>query len=213
MIKPKTKHPRGIGRRARCMWQEADRPWGRKDAHPERARKRQAFVEYQGATLIPNPVVAQPHPGASEKPFEEAELAENLHEFSLSIDQGERTTVSIALHERRMDSPVTRAPEVSAKYVAANPRDETKEEVGLRLLVPDGEMGQLQTTEIIAQHARNGAVARQLEALYYDTADRALFTHGLSEVPGAAARRSTRLGCVHNANPERADEGTSIGYS
>jgi inorganic triphosphatase YgiF len=162
------------------MEQEGGRPRGRKDAHPGRACKRQTFVEYQRATLTPNPVVAQPHPGAREKPFEEAELAKNPREFSLSTDQGERTTVSIALHERRMDSPVTRAPEVSAKYVAANPRDETKEEVGLRLLVPDGEMGQLQTTDIIARHARNGAVARQLEALYYDTADRALFTHGLS---------------------------------
>jgi inorganic triphosphatase YgiF len=79
-----------------------------------------------------------------------------------------------------MASPVTHAPGSGAKIVAANPRKDTKEEVELKLLVPPGKMEQLLTTPIIIRHAGSGGVTRQLDAIYYDTPDRALRNHGLS---------------------------------
>jgi len=67
-----------------------------------------------------------------------------------------------------------------AQIVSGTPRVDTQEEVELKLLVPSGEMEQIRTAPVIARHARNGGVARELEAVYYDTPDRTLFTHGLS---------------------------------
>ncbi len=52
-------------------------------------------------------------------------------------------------------------------------------ERGLRLLGPPRSLGLLQEAPIIAQHARRGVV-RQLETIYYDTPDRALFASDLS---------------------------------
>jgi triphosphatase len=53
-------------------------------------------------------------------------------------------------------------------------------EVELKLLAPEGGLDLLYEAPIIARYARNGGAARRLEAIYYDTPDRILFTHGLS---------------------------------
>jgi inorganic triphosphatase YgiF len=70
---------------------------------------------------------------------------------------------------------------------AAHPRGDAVEappnrasEVELKLLVPPGTLAQIEKVPAIVRHARNRGVTRRLEATYYDTADRALFRHGLS---------------------------------
>src|SRR6516165_4392038 len=56
-----------------------------------------------------------------------------------------------------------------------------KKEIELKLLVPPGGyMEQLRTAPVIARHARNGGSAQRLEAIYYDTPERTLFSHGMS---------------------------------
>jgi inorganic triphosphatase YgiF len=54
------------------------------------------------------------------------------------------------------------------------------EEVELKLLAPAGALDKLQEAKVITRHARDAIVSRHLEATYYDTADRVLFSHGLS---------------------------------
>jgi triphosphatase len=59
-------------------------------------------------------------------------------------------------------------------------RSAGNDEVELKLLVPAGQLGQIREAPVIARHARNAGVTRRLEAVYYDTPDRALFSHGMS---------------------------------
>jgi hypothetical protein len=73
------------------MWLDEGSPKGREDEYLERARELQAFVDHPGAALLPNPMVAHPHPSGSEARVEEAELLENLGEFpGRNTDQGDR---------------------------------------------------------------------------------------------------------------------------
>jgi triphosphatase len=53
-------------------------------------------------------------------------------------------------------------------------------EAELKLLAPAGTLEQLREAPTIARYARDTGSARQLEAVYYDTPDRALFGNGLS---------------------------------
>jgi triphosphatase len=53
-------------------------------------------------------------------------------------------------------------------------------EIELKLLAPAGVLDRLREAPVIVRHARNGGVARRLDAVYYDTPDRTLFRHGLS---------------------------------
>lgn len=87
MAKNEKQHDREIRARARRMWLEAGAPKGREDEYQERARELQAIVEHPGAALLPNPMVAHPHPIDI---VEEAELLENLGEFPGRSDQGDR---------------------------------------------------------------------------------------------------------------------------
>jgi triphosphatase len=57
---------------------------------------------------------------------------------------------------------------------------EVKDEVELKLLVPAGMLDQLREAPVIARRARDGGVASQLDAVYYDTPDCSLQSHGLS---------------------------------
>jgi Protein of unknown function (DUF2934) len=90
MTRAEQDHDRQIRARARRMWREAGKPKGREDEYVERARELQAFVEHPAAGLLPNPMVAHPHPATSMEPVEEAELLENLGEFPGRTDQGDR---------------------------------------------------------------------------------------------------------------------------
>lgn len=53
-------------------------------------------------------------------------------------------------------------------------------EVELKLLAEPGAMERLRQAPIIAQHACNGGLVRRLDAIYYDTPDRALYRNGMS---------------------------------
>ena len=88
MTRVECEHDRNIRLRAQRMWLEAGSPKGREDEYLERARELQAIVEHPDAGLLPNPMVAHPHP--MEQPVEEAELLENLGEFPGRTDQGDR---------------------------------------------------------------------------------------------------------------------------
>jgi len=79
-----------------------------------------------------------------------------------------------------MDDKVMRAPKPGAAKVFGCVSAAGKEEIELKLLIPAGAMDQLRAAPVIARHARNRGAARRLETIYYDTLDRALFTHGLS---------------------------------
>jgi inorganic triphosphatase YgiF len=57
---------------------------------------------------------------------------------------------------------------------------EGKNETELKLLAPEGVFDRLREAPAIARRARNGGVASQLDATYYDTPDRVLYSHGLS---------------------------------
>jgi triphosphatase len=57
---------------------------------------------------------------------------------------------------------------------------EVKDEVELKLLVPAGMLDQLREAPVIARRARSAGVASQLDAVYYDTPDCSLHSHGLS---------------------------------
>ncbi|HME27153.1 MAG TPA: CHAD domain-containing protein [Acetobacteraceae bacterium] len=54
------------------------------------------------------------------------------------------------------------------------------DEVELKLLAPAGVLDQLRQAPAITRRARNAGVARRLDAVYYDTQDRTLFSHGMS---------------------------------
>ena len=64
----------------------------------KRARELQAFVEHPAFALLPNPMIAHPHP---ENPIEEAELMENLGEFPGRTDQGDRITAPMTKQRAR----------------------------------------------------------------------------------------------------------------
>ena len=98
MARRESMHDRSIRLRARRMWREAGSPEGREDEYVERARELQAFVEHPAAGLLPNPMVAHPHP---EDPVEEAEVMENLGEFPGRTDQGDRITVPMTKQRAR----------------------------------------------------------------------------------------------------------------
>ncbi len=98
MARRESGHDRDIRLRARRMWQEAGSPEGREAEYIERARELQAFVEHPAAGLLPNPMVAHPHPRI---PVEEAELMENLGEFPGRSDQGDRITTPMTKQRAR----------------------------------------------------------------------------------------------------------------
>jgi triphosphatase len=60
------------------------------------------------------------------------------------------------------------------------PRTDANDEIELKLLAPPGVLDRLREAPVIVRHARNGGVARRLDAVYYDTPHRTLFRHGLS---------------------------------
>lgn len=101
MTKAEREHDRNIRLRARRMWQEAGSPKGREDEYLERARELQAIVEHPGAGLLPNPMVAHPHPDAHDQPVEEAALLENLGEFPGRTDQGDRPPAPMTKQKAR----------------------------------------------------------------------------------------------------------------
>jgi len=80
------------------MWREAGSPIGGEEEYVELARELQAFVEHPAAGLLPNPMVAHPHP---EDPVEEAELMDNLGEFPVRTDQGDRITTPMTRRRAR----------------------------------------------------------------------------------------------------------------
>ncbi|MHC2338366.1 CYTH and CHAD domain-containing protein [Bradyrhizobium sp. USDA 4454] len=53
-------------------------------------------------------------------------------------------------------------------------------EVELKLLAPQGSLEKLREAPCIVQHARNRGAFHRLETVYYDTAERLLFQHGMS---------------------------------
>jgi triphosphatase len=63
---------------------------------------------------------------------------------------------------------------------AIAPRSAAKNEVELKLLAPAGVLDRLREAPVISRHARNAGVARRLDAVYYDTQDRTLFSHGMA---------------------------------
>lgn len=73
-----------------------------------------------------------------------------------------------------------RGPEIRARHNSLEPPSDSKEEVELKLLAPPGVLDGLCEAPVIVRHGRGRRAARRLEATYYDTADRALFSHGLS---------------------------------
>jgi Protein of unknown function (DUF2934) len=98
MARHENAHDRSIRLRARRMWREAGSPEGREDEYIERARELQAFVEHPAAGLLPNPMLAHPHP---EDAIEEAELMDNLGEFPVRTDQGDRITTPMTKQRAR----------------------------------------------------------------------------------------------------------------
>jgi hypothetical protein len=102
MTRAEQEHDKRIRARARRMWRDDGSPKGRQGEYVERARELQAFVDHPGAALLPNPMVAHPHPGGSEDPVEEAELLENLGEFpGRNTDQGERVLAPMTRKKAR----------------------------------------------------------------------------------------------------------------
>jgi triphosphatase len=73
-----------------------------------------------------------------------------------------------------------RSPETSAEYNPIEPPSGTKEEVELKLLAPTGVLDKLCEAPVMVRYGRSAGTARRLRATYYDTDDRALFSHGLS---------------------------------
>ena len=67
-----------------------------------------------------------------------------------------------------------------AVETAVHARPIASAEAELKLLAPAGTLEQLREAPTIARYARDTGSARQLEAVYYDTPDRALFSNGLS---------------------------------
>ena len=67
-----------------------------------------------------------------------------------------------------------------AAETAVHTRPIASAEAELKLLAPAGSLERLREAPTIARYARDAGCARQLEAVYYDTPDRALFSNGLS---------------------------------
>ncbi|MGA3401259.1 MAG: CHAD domain-containing protein [Acetobacteraceae bacterium] len=79
-----------------------------------------------------------------------------------------------------LNAPLSPAFENGASGAPIALRSPDKVEVELKLLAPAGSLGQLREAPAIARYACNAGVTRRLDAVYYDTPDRALFNHGLS---------------------------------
>jgi hypothetical protein len=102
MARAEQEHLKHIRARAKRMWLDDGSPKGREDEYLERARELQAFVDHPAAALLPNPMLAHPHPGGSEDPVEEAELLENLGEFpGRNTDQGDRLRAPLTRKKAR----------------------------------------------------------------------------------------------------------------
>ncbi|MEJ0020454.1 MAG: CHAD domain-containing protein [Acetobacteraceae bacterium] len=91
-----------------------------------------------------------------------------------------------------LNGRVTRAPGSGATEVPARPRPDLRNEVELKLLVPSGGLERLREAPIITRHARSAGTTRRLEAVYYDTPERTLFSHGLSLRVRRSGRRFTQ---------------------
>src|ERR1700722_5033434 len=79
-----------------------------------------------------------------------------------------------------MNAPLRPALEIGAPDVPAPLRSTDQHEVELKLLASPGSLDALRKAPSIARYARNAGITRQMEAVYYDTADRKLFNHALS---------------------------------
>jgi triphosphatase len=73
-----------------------------------------------------------------------------------------------------------RQPVVSDSGAATAVRPAEQAEIELKLLAPQGALEKLREMPVIVQHARNRGAFRRLETVYYDTAERLLFQHGMS---------------------------------
>jgi triphosphatase len=73
-----------------------------------------------------------------------------------------------------------RSSEDCAEPKPIEPPSVAKEEVELKLLAPTGVLDKLCEAPAVVRYGRGAGATRRLEATYYDTADRALFSHGLS---------------------------------
>ncbi|MEH2589445.1 triphosphatase [Bradyrhizobium sp. AZCC 1721] len=73
-----------------------------------------------------------------------------------------------------------RQPVVSDSGAATAVRPAEQAEIELKLLAPPGSLEKLREMPVIVQHARNRGAFRRLETVYYDTAERLLFQHGMS---------------------------------
>ena len=99
MADTEREHERLIRARGTRMWHEAGAPKGREAEYNERARELQAIIDHPAAGLLPNPMIAHPHP---EEPVEEAELQENLGEFPGRLtDQGDRVSAPMTRKKAR----------------------------------------------------------------------------------------------------------------
>jgi inorganic triphosphatase YgiF len=82
-----------------------------------------------------------------------------------------------------------RQPVVGDSGAATAVRPAEQAEIELKLLAPPGVLEKLREMPVIVQHARNRGAFRRLETVYYDTAERLLFQHGMS----LRVRRSGKL--------------------
>ena len=78
------------------------------------------------------------------------------------------------------NEPLHRASENDETGASISPLSEVKYEVELKLLAPAGTLDRLREAAVLAGRARNGSAAQQLDAIYYDTPDCSLYSHGLS---------------------------------
>src|SRR5262249_21947272 len=69
-------------------------------------------------------------------------------------------------------SSVSTSPSSASR--SSHPRPTGSAEVELKLLASPAAIEQLRAATVITRHARNRGVVRRLEAVYYDTPDRAL---------------------------------------
>ncbi len=73
-----------------------------------------------------------------------------------------------------------RSLETGPERTPIEPPSGAKDEVELKLLAPAGVLDKLCEAPAIVRYGRSAGAARRLETTYYDTDDRALFSHGLS---------------------------------
>ena len=79
-----------------------------------------------------------------------------------------------------LNEQLFRATESDETNIPVSPRSEMKDEIELKLLAPPGTLDQFREAPAIMRRARNAGVARRLDAVYYDTPDRILHSHGFS---------------------------------